>query len=239
MGDNFIQTTESRHVACLMGYIQISECSTLSTFCSACCSYAGKEARHANIFEPRGNAAQPPKRKRPCQSQLGGLNRCQAGTAHSGWHFKLGSSSAHQLCIRGESHWFTAAIYHLHCKKTSFPNHTKCHKILSKPILEHNNTNKLIKKTQKSEMWTFWPWSVKWKHATCSDLHTGSVPAGLCLRTAVSHAKLWHSACVQERSGPGYRWLKEHLTSRPQPAFAWRNPPGNTGTWADCLQNHC
>lgn len=114
VGDHFVQITESKHAACLMGYIQISECSTLSTFCSACCSFAGKEARHENLFEPRGNAAQPPKRKRPCQSQLEGLNRCQAGTAHSGWHFKLGSSSAHQLCIWGESHWFTAAIYHLY-----------------------------------------------------------------------------------------------------------------------------
>lgn len=117
VGDHFFQITETGHAAWLMWYIHISGCSTLSTFCSACCSFAGKEARHANLCEPGGNAAQPPQRKRPCQSLLGGLNRCQAGTAHSSWHFKLGSSSAHQLGIGGESHWFTAAIYHLSTRR--------------------------------------------------------------------------------------------------------------------------
>lgn len=159
MDVHIAQRTDSRHVACLMWYIQISECSTLSTFSMACCSSAGKEARHANLCEPGGNAVQPPQRKRPCQSQLGSLNRCQAGTAHSGWHFKQGSSSAHQLGIWGANHWLTAAIYHLSTRrKTSFSDLTKCHKIFSELFLEHN---KLIKKPEESKMWTFWLWRVR------------------------------------------------------------------------------
>lgn len=71
---------------------------------------------------------------------------------------KFSSSAVH---LRRESLVYSCYLPSVHYKKTSFPDHTKCHKILSKPILKHNNPNKLIKKTQKSEMWTFWPWSVK------------------------------------------------------------------------------
>jgi len=144
VGDHIVQITESRHVTCLMWCIQISECRILSTFCSACCSFAGKEASKQTCVSPEETQVKLHKERGHANLSWEAWNNAKLGR-----HTVAGISSWGQVqlisCASEESHWFTAAIYHLSTRrKRPFSDHTKCHKILRKPFLQHKNPNKLI-----------------------------------------------------------------------------------------------
>lgn len=169
VGDHIVQITESRHVACLMWYIQISECSTLCTFCSACCSFAGKEASKQTCVSPEEMQLNLHKERGHANLSWEAWNDAKLGRRTVAGILSWGQVQLIR-CASEESHWFTAAIYHLSTRrKLPFPDHTKCHKIISKPFLPHKNPNKLIKKTKKKvrcELSDHGVW--EWKNATSS-----------------------------------------------------------------------